>query len=63
VVRPSRRQRKRAKLHCNNCGHDFEGLAWFVSVESSDRGTLGWNEESAIGTRCPACKSNLVGFK
>jgi len=43
MARPSRRERKPANLQCNECGHQFVGQAWFVSVESSDRGTVRWN--------------------
>jgi predicted Zn-ribbon and HTH transcriptional regulator len=58
------RKQRKAKLHCNNCGHEWEGLAWHVSIGSSDQNVIGWNIDSgnaARGNECPECKSELIG--
>ncbi len=38
------------------------GWVWFVSVESSDRGTLGWNidRDATRDVRCPNCGRRTV---
>jgi hypothetical protein len=64
MARPSKRVQRRANLQCNNpkCKHLFVGLAWFVSIESSDMRTIGWNldREGARGNRCPQCGSQVI---
>ncbi len=56
MARPPRRERRRANLHCNACGHQFVGRAWFVSIETSDRGTIGWvpDKGGTVGKQLPA---------
>jgi DNA-directed RNA polymerase subunit RPC12/RpoP len=51
-----------AKLQCNNCGNEFQERARFLSIESSDQGTVGWAPErdATRGIRCPACGSDLL---
>ncbi len=41
MARPSRTERRPANLQCNECGQQFEGRAWYESIES-DKGTMGW---------------------
>ncbi len=62
MIRPSRRVRRLANLECNSCGHQFVGRARFVSIETSDRGTVGWNpdRDDARGNICPRCGSEFV---
>jgi len=51
-------------LHCNNCVHEFEGLAQQVAIASSARGIIGWKISSGdafCGTLCPRCGSELIG--
>ncbi len=59
--RPLRRDLRKAKLLCNNCGHQFEGLAWFESVDSHGKGTIDMVRArgGAEGT-CPECGSELL---
>ncbi len=45
MARPPRSERRPAKLQCNNCGHQFVGQAWFVSIESEEGSTIGWNQD------------------
>ncbi len=51
-------------LQCINCERLFVGPAWFVSIESSDRGTLGWyiDRHGTRGTRCPNRRSRLIRY-
>ncbi len=62
MARPPRRERRRANLHCNACGHQFVGRAWFVSIETSDLGTVEWNIDTNAtrGIRCPNCGRKTV---
>lgn len=64
MARPSKWVQRRANLQCNNpeCEHQFVGLAWFVSIESSDMRTIGWNldRDAARGNRCPRCGSLAI---
>lgn len=55
-----------AELRCNNCGHEFEGLARHVAIQSHERGVIGWNIDSgdAFGdVTCPKCGSELIGAR
>ncbi|MDP9486419.1 MAG: hypothetical protein M3Q49_11680 [Actinomycetota bacterium] len=62
MARPSRREKRQAGLRCNNCGNEFLGMAWYASIETPDRGTIGWNKDKPAA-RCPSCGSNLTGFR
>lgn len=64
MARPPKRERRPANLRCNNCGHEFEDMAWFVSIES-EKGTIGWNQDrdGTRGVTCPSCGSELIGFR
>jgi hypothetical protein len=59
--RTSRRERLPAELECNDYGHQFEGWAWFESVESAERGILGWQpvKGGALDV-CPECGSDRI---
>jgi predicted RNA-binding Zn-ribbon protein involved in translation (DUF1610 family) len=63
MARPMKRERRLVNLQCNNCGHHFEGQAWFESIEG-ERGTTGWvrARDGTSGITCPACGSELIGF-
>ena len=65
MARPPKRERRLSDLQCNNCGHQFMGLAWWVSQESEERGTIGWNPDTtgASGNKCPKCGSPLIGLQ
>jgi DNA-directed RNA polymerase subunit RPC12/RpoP len=65
MAKSSKRERRPAKLQCNECGHKFVGRAGFVSIESSDLGTLGWTQDTGgtKGNRCPQCGSGLIRFR
>lgn len=59
-----RYERKIAKLRCNNCGYEWQGLAWHVSIRSQEQDVIGWNIDSgdaARGNECPECGSTLIG--
>ncbi len=61
---PPKYERRMTDLHCNNCGHEFKGLARHVAIPSSDRGVIGWVVDSGDafrGTTCPRCGSGLIG--
>lgn len=62
--RLEKRERRQAKLQCNNCEQQFVGLAWFVSIESPARGTLGRNidTDGTRGAMCPSCGSELIRY-
>ncbi len=45
MARPPRRKRGTAGLQCNTCDHRFEGRVVYVSIETTDRGTVGWSPE------------------
>ena len=53
-----------AALRCYGCGRQFEDRARFLSIESSDEGTVGWGPatDGAMGIRCPECGSERIGF-
>ncbi len=56
-------EKRPANLRCNNCGHCFEDLAWFVYKET-DEGYGEWIPATG-GTSdnvCPSCGSGLIGF-
>jgi hypothetical protein len=61
--RGPKRKRMLAKLQCNSCGHPFEDEAWFVSIESEERGTIGWNQDSTEGVTCESCGSRFIRFQ
>lgn len=65
MARPPKRERRPSSLQCNNCGHPFTGLAWWVSQESEERGTIGWNPDTnaARDNECPECGSSLIGLR
>jgi hypothetical protein len=64
MAAPSRRRRQEVKLACNMCETQFVGPVWCVSIESSDRGTLGWvpDRDAAVSHICPnpQCRSKLI---
>lgn len=60
----SRYEQRMAKLHCNNCGHEWQGLAWHVSIGSQEQDVIGWNiasGDAARGNEYPECGSILIG--
>ena len=59
-----RYEQRMAKLHCNNCGHEFEDLAWHEAIQSTDLGVIGWtiaSNNAFAGVACPKCSSTLIG--
>ena len=60
MARSPRRRRIPANLQCNVCGHQFVARAWYVSIETKNRGTIGWVQDSTNGARCPSCGSALT---
>lgn len=59
-----RYERRMTDLHCNECHHEFPGMARHVAIQSSDRGVIGWaldDGDAFRGTRCPECGSELIG--
>ncbi len=61
MARPQKKEQRRRWMECNNCGHQFEGLAWYVSIRSAE-GTTFWNLDDypSRGNRCPQCRSVAV---
>ena len=57
-----RRMRRATKLQCNECGHEFEGPAWYVGFESHARVNLEWilDSDPTRGVRCPSCGTTLL---
>jgi DNA-directed RNA polymerase subunit RPC12/RpoP len=57
-----RRRRIPTTLRINKCGHQFEGLARFVSLETADRGIMEWRPatDAAMGAECPECGSEVI---
>jgi ribosomal protein L34E len=43
---PPKYKRMTTGLKCNNCGHEFEGLARHVPIQTRDRGVLNWIVDS-----------------
>jgi DNA-directed RNA polymerase subunit RPC12/RpoP len=62
MARASRRRRIPTTLRCNKCGHEYQGLARFVSIETADRGTLQWmaTDNATMGHRCSQCGSESI---
>ncbi len=59
MARPSKREQRRARLQCKECGRQFMGLAWYLSIETVDRGALEWilDNDPTRENRCPQCGS------
>ena len=53
-------------LRCNDCGHEFEGLARHVAVQGNRQGVNRWNIVSGDafhGVTCPKCGSDRLGTR
>ena len=61
MARPSKYERRVTKLQCNRCDHRFQDRVMHVSIETVDRGTLGWVPRSFDGLACPACGLEAIG--
>ena len=64
-MRPPKYERRMTGLKCNDCGHEFEGPARHVAIQS-ERGVIGWNVDSGdafAGVSCPNCGSQLIGAR
>ncbi len=60
----ARQERKPANLECNNCGHLFEGSAWYTAIETDEAPhPIGWVPDNTGDATCPACGSRFVGFQ
>jgi len=60
------REQRMAKLHCNNCGHEWEGLVWHEAVSGDKRGVFRWvvaSGDAFGGASCPNCGSDLIGAR
>ena len=61
----AKREKRLTGLQCNECGDQFDGWAWFVSIESEEAGTIGWNRDrgGTEGNTCPNCGSELIRYQ
>lgn len=63
-MRPPIFERRTTELRCDNCGHEFEGMAWHEAIQSDERGVISWviaSGNAFDGVTCPECGSNLLG--
>ncbi len=65
MARAVKRERRLTGLQCNQCGTQFQGWAWYESVESEEEGTIGWTQArgGTEGSICPNCGSNLIRYQ
>jgi DNA-directed RNA polymerase subunit RPC12/RpoP len=62
MPKPPRYERRRAKLQCNECNHQFQDRVWHIAIQASDKSEpLGWVVQSYSGASCPSCGSRLIG--
>ena len=55
-------ERRRAKVQCNSCGHQFEVLVWYRAILAEEKSDpIGWVVESWEGPTCPSCGSSSIG--
>ncbi|QIN77835.1 hypothetical protein GBA65_04090 [Rubrobacter marinus] len=64
MPRTPKREKRRANLNCNNCGHQFVAPAWHAEIVLSDvPGPVGWVPEADTGATSPNCGSRAVGVR
>lgn len=65
-MRPPIFERRATALKCNNCGHEFEDLAWHEAIQSDEGGVIDWviaSGNAFAGVTCPNCDSPRIGHR